>query len=275
MYCLFEKEEIPNLDNVQIVTTHAAGNVYMLEATEDVAGNIGASIGPDGILLIDTQYAQLAELIKAALEKISKEDIKFIINTHHHEDHAYGNAALGKSATIIAHCNARQRLLDMPKEAQPVITFNDQISIYFNGEEIKVIHYPNAHTDNDVVIFFTKSNVVHLGDLLNSGISCFPTVDLEAGGSAMGMLEDVENLIQIIPKDAKIIPGHYELSDFEGLKVTRDMLAETIQFVGQKKSAGVSLEQIKEEGLPAKYDSWGTAFTNAETWIENLYYALP
>ncbi len=267
----YSQEEIPNLDNVRIVTTHVAGNIYMLEATGDVAGNIGVSAGPDGILLIDTQFAQLVELIKAALKKISTKDIKFIINTHHHTDHSHGNTALGKSATIIAHNKTRERLLRLSKDSQPVITFDKQISIHFNDEEIKIIHYPHGHTDNDVVVFFTKSNVVHLGDLWNSGISSFPFVDLDAGGSAMGMLENVEKLIQIIPEDAKIIPGHYALSDLEGLKSTRDMLVETIGLVQQKKSMGMKLEQIKKEGLPAKYDSWGTAYTNAETWIENVY----
>ena len=270
-YAAYSQDEIPNLNNVRIVTTHVAGNIYMLEATGDVAGNIAVSAGPDGILLVDTQFAQLAELIQAALKKITNENIKFIINTHHHTDHSHGNAALGKSATIIAHSNARKR---MPKQARPVITFDKQMSIYFNGEEIKIIHYPPGHTDNDVVISFTKSNVVHLGDLWNSGISSFPTIDLEAGGSVKGMLKNIENLIQVIPEDAKIIPGHYALSDLEDLKSTRDMLAETIRIVDRKKSAGAGLEQIKKEGFPARYDSWGTAYTNAATWIENIYLGL-
>lgn len=248
-YAAYSQEEIPNLDNVRIVTTHVAGNIYMLEATGDVAGNIGVSAGPDGILLVDTQFAPLADRIRAALKKITQGDIKFIINTHHHADHTHGNAALGKSAPIIAQSNACKR---MSKETQPDITFDKQISIYFNGEEIRAVHYPPGHTDNDVVVFFTKSNVVHLGDLWNSGISCFPTVDLEAGGSVKGMLKNIENLIQVIPEDAKIIPGHYSLSNLQDLKSTRDMLAETISIVERKKSAGEGLEQIKKEGLPAK-----------------------
>lgn len=268
------QEKIPDLDNVRIITTHVAGHIYMFEATGDVAGNIAVSAGPDGILLVDTQFAPLADSIRTALDSITDGNIEYIINTHHHMDHSHGNATLGKSATIIAHGNARKRLLQMPKEARPKITFNNQISIHFNDEEIKVIHYPHGHTDNDVVVFFTGSNVVHLGDLWNSGISSFPTVDLEAGGSIMGMLKNIEDLIRIIPEDAHIIPGHYALSDLRDLKRTRDMLVETIGLVKRKKSAGMSLEHIKKEGFSAKYDGWGTAYTNSATWIENIYHGL-
>jgi len=265
---------MPDLSNVKIKTTHVAGNIYMLEATGDVAGNIAISAGPDGILMVDTQFAPLSDLIRAEIKKITKGKIKFIINTHHHADHTHGNMALGKSSIIISHANAQKRLLHMPGDVHPTITFDKQISLFFNGEKINLVHYPHGHTDNDVVVFFTKSNVIHVGDLWNSGISSFPSVDLEAGGSILGMLENIEELIRIIPKDAKIIPGHYALSDLDDLKSTRDMLQETIGLVMEKRSEGKSLEEIKKEGFPSRYDSWGTAYTNAETWIENIYHGL-
>ena len=271
--CLgISQENIPDLKKVKIITTHVAGNIYMLEATGDVAGNIAVCVGSDGILMVDTQFAPLTDLILTELKKITKGEIKYIINTHHHEDHTHGNLTLGRSAIILAHTNAQKRLLSLPRNVQPMISFNQQISIYFNGEEIRVIHYPHGHTDNDVVVFFTKSNVIHLGDLWNSGISSFPTVDTEAGGSVIGMLKNIRNLIRVIPENARIIPGHYAVSDLEDLKATRNMLVETIGIVMKKKSAGMSLEQIKKEGFPPKYDSWGTAYTNAETWIENIYH---
>jgi len=270
----YAQEEIPNLDNVKIITTHVAGNVYMLEATGDVAGNMAVSAGSDGILLVDTQFAPLSAQILEALKKISSGSIKFIINTHHHTDHSHGNAALGKSAAIIAHRNAGNRMSKNPGEYFPSITFEDQISLHFNGEEIKIFHCPNGHTDNDVVVFFTGSNVVHLGDLWNSGISSFPTVDLEAGGTILGMLRNVESIIEIIPEEAKIIPGHYALSDLADLRSTQKMLAETIEIVRRRKESGLSLEQAKKAGFPERYKNWGTAYTNAETWIENIYLGL-
>jgi glyoxylase-like metal-dependent hydrolase (beta-lactamase superfamily II) len=268
------QEEMPNLDNVEIITTHIAGNVYMLEATGDVAGNIAVSAGSDGLLLVDTQFAPLAPKIREALKKISQEQIKYIINTHHHDDHTHGNSVLGASATIISHDNTRKRLKEARRYPLPHITFQKQISIHFNGEEIKIVHFPRGHSDNDVVVYFTKSNVVHTGDLWNSGIWSFPFVDLDAGGTIYGMLHNVERLIESIPANAKIIPGHYASSDLTDLKRTRNMLAETIETVRWKKAKGISLDQIKKEGFPSKYDSWGTAYTDASSWIENIYKGL-
>lgn len=263
--------QIPDLKNVQIFTTHVAGNVYMLEATGDVAGNIGVSAGPDGILLVDTQYAPLADSIKGALQKINKSNIRYIVNTHHHEDHVHGNRVVGHSAIFIGHQKTQGRLQDLYPENRLDLGFEKKMSIFFNGEEILLFHFPNGHTDNDVVVYFTESNVFHLGDLWNSGTWSFPTVDIDAGGSVLGMLDNVGALIQIIPHDAKIIPGHYSLSNLDDLKRTRTMLVETISFVKNQMKDGKTLDLILEEGLPAKYDTWGTAYTNAEKWIKNLY----
>ena len=265
---------MPDLSNVKIITTHVAGNIYMLEATGDVAGNIAVSAGPDGILLVDTQFAPLSDLILAELRKITDGNIRIIINTHHHADHTHGNMTLGKSSIIVAHANAQKRLLHLSRDVKSTLTFDKKMSLFFNGEKIDLVHYPKGHTDNDVVVFFTKSNVIHMGDLWNSGISSFPTVDIEAGGSIMGLLKNIKELIQIIPQDAKIIPGHYALSGLDDLKSTQKMLQETIGLVRGKKSDGKSLEDIKKEGFPSRYDSWGTAYTNAEAWIENIYHGL-
>jgi glyoxylase-like metal-dependent hydrolase (beta-lactamase superfamily II) len=224
--------------------------------------------------LIDTQFAPLADRIKSALRSISDGEIRYIINTHHHEDHAFGNVALGQSALIIGHRKTKNRLLDISPENRPDLSFEKKMSVFFNGEEIQLIHFPPGHTDNDVVVYFTKSNVFHLGDLWNSGISSFPTVDINAGGSVRGMLKNVEKLIAIIPPGAKIIPGHYSLSDLDDLKRTRTMLVETLSLVQDKMNSGISLEEIKAEGLPSQYKAWGTAYTNAEEWIENLYIGL-
>jgi glyoxylase-like metal-dependent hydrolase (beta-lactamase superfamily II) len=266
--------QIPDLTNVRIITTHVSGNVYMLEATGDVAGNIGVSAGPDGLLLIDTQFAPLAEKIRDALRSIESGEVRYIINTHHHEDHTHGNQALGEEAVIIGHAKTRSRLLDISPQKCPDLIFETRLTVFFNEEKIDLYHFPEGHTDNDVVVHFTESNVFHLGDLWNSGISSFPTVDIEAGGSVMGMLKHIDSLIQIIPPDAKIIPGHYSFSDMEDLKRTRRMLVETISLVREKMDAGKSLDRIKKEGLPPAYEKWGCAYTSAEEWIENLYSAL-
>ena len=258
-----------DFDAVQITTAHVAGSIYMLEGS---GGNIGVSAGPDGILIVDDQFAPLADKILAALAKLNSGDLRFILNTHYHVDHIGGNEILGKSAPVISHTNTRKRLLDKPKDALPVITFDESASVHFNNEEIKAVHYPHGHTDGDLVIFFTGSNVVHMGDDFFSGR--FPYVDVDAGGNALGLMNNIEELIAKIPADAKIIPGHGPLSTLEDLKTYHAMLVETIGVVRQKKSEGKSLAGIQEEGLPKQYESRGRVFINAERWIEIIYRSL-
>ena len=168
------RTQAQDFSKVEIKATKVAGNVYMLEGS---GGNIGVSVGPDGILIVDDQFAPLADKIKAALKTLGDGKLKFVLNTHYHGDHTGGNVAFGPDALIIAQTNVRKRLSTeqkskffnhttpaSPKEALPVITFDQAVSVFFNGEEIKVIHFPQGHTDGDSVIFFTGSNVVHMGD---------------------------------------------------------------------------------------------------------------
>ena len=182
-----------DFSKVEIKATKVAGNVYMLEGA---GGNIGVSVGSDGLLIVDDQFAPLADKIHAALRGLSPASLKFVLNTHWHGDHTGGNAAFSAEAPIIAQENVRKRMATdqvvfgdkvpaSPKEALPVITFDDKVSVHFNGEEIKAIHFPAGHTDGDSVIFFTGSNVVHMGDDFFAGR--FPFVDIGSGGSVQGM----------------------------------------------------------------------------------------
>jgi glyoxylase-like metal-dependent hydrolase (beta-lactamase superfamily II) len=219
---LGHKRHRPQTDwsKVQIKTTKIAGNVYLLEGA---GGNIGVSVGEDGILIVDDQFAPLAEKIRASLKSLNQGRLRFILNTHWHFDHTGGNAVFGSEASIIAHDNVRKRMSTehrseffksttpaSPKQALPVITFDRSLTVHFNGEEIRAIHFPQGHTDGDSVIFFTKSNVVHLGDDFFSG--SFPFVDLESGGSVEGLTKNIAELITKIPADAKLIPGHGPIS---------------------------------------------------------------
>jgi glyoxylase-like metal-dependent hydrolase (beta-lactamase superfamily II) len=267
---------------VEIKATKVNGNVYMLEGS---GGNIGVSVGVDGILIVDDEFAPLAEKIKAALKTLGEGKLKFILNTHWHGDHTGGNAPLGKEATIIAHDNVRKRMSTeqrleffkqtvpaSPKEALPVITFDQSLSVHFNGEEIKVIHFPHGHTDGDSVIFFTTSNVVHMGDDFFAGR--FPFVDLDSGGSVQGMAKNVGEIIPKLPAGAKLIPGHGPISTIDDLKAYHRMLLETTEIVRKKIAAKKSLEQVKKEGLPAKWKSWGEGFIKTDQWLELVYRSL-
>ncbi len=266
--------------NVEIKTTHVAGNIYMLEGR---GGNIGVSVGEDGILIVDDQFAPLADKIKAALRTLSKSDLAFVLNTHWHGDHVGSNPQFGRDATIIAHTNVRKRLATaqklfgrsvepLPKQGLPVITFDDSLSIHFNGEEIRAMHYPHGHTDGDIVIFFPGSNVVHVGDDFFNGM--FPFVDLDHGGDVAGMAENVKAVIGRVPADVRIIPGHGPLGNVDDLKAFHRMLLETTDIVRSRMTAGKTLDQIKSEGLPDKWKSWGAGFIPTERWLETIYKSL-
>lgn len=266
-----------DFSQVQMKSTQVSGNVYMLEGA---GGNIGVSVGNDGILIIDDQFAPLADKIRAALKGLGDGKLRFVLNTHWHGDHTGGNASFGKEATIVAHDNVRKRLgaeqtvrgekvPASPAEALPVITFGDSVSIHFNGEEIKALHIPHAHTDGDSAIYFTRNKVVHLGDTFF--VDRFPFVDLESGGSVPGLIAGIEKVIAETPADYKIIPGHGPLSTLDDLKRYHRMLVETTGIVRKKIEAGKTVEEIRAEGLPEQWKSWGGGFINQDAWITFIH----
>lgn len=266
--------------DVKIIVTHIGGNVYMLKGA---GGNIGISLGDDGVLMIDDQFAPLAEKIRSVIDSLGGEKLKFLLNTHWHGDHVGGNEIFGHEATIIAHDHVRIRLSTeqtsfgaiipaRPKQAWPVITFSSSLSIHFNGEEIKVRHYPGGHTDGDAVIFFPKSRVVHLGDLFFNGM--FPYVDLDHGGNALQLLANVTDIVESIDTTAKIIPGHGPSGDFDDLHEYQRMLTETISYVKNELDSGKSIEQIQKLGLSEEWSDWNWSFISTEKWIATIAQSL-
>jgi len=258
-----------DFSKVEIKATPVAKNIYMLEGS---GGNIGVSVGPDGILIVDDQFAPLAEKIEAALKDLNPGKLKFVLNTHHHGDHTGGNVVFGaKEATIIAQSNVRKRLssdANTKKEALPVITFDQSASVHFNGEEIKLLHHGPGHTDGDSIIHFTGANVVHMGDQFING---FPFVDVSSGGNVEGFIKTVAAVLEKIPAEAKIIRGHGPLATVNDLKSYHEMLVETTGHVKKAMADGKSLDEIKAAGLPEKWKSFGGGFINAGRWIETIY----
>jgi len=270
----------PDFSDVVIETVPVTGNVYMLTGA---GGSIGVSVGKDGILIVDDQFAPLADRIRAALAELNPGEVEFVLNTHWHGDHTGGNEIFGETSHIIAHTNVRKRLATpqqirgraiepKPPQALPVVTFDESLSVHFNGEEIKAVHFPRGHTDGDAVVFFTKSKVVHMGDLFWT--ARFPFVDLEAGGSVQGLTENVAAVIAKLPEDVKVIPGHGTLSTLDDVKAYHGMLVETTSIVQKRIDAGMSLDKIQEEGLPEKWDSWGSGYIDTNTWLETLHESL-
>ncbi len=271
-----------DFSKIDVKGSKVSGNVYMLQA-DPGSGNIGASVGPDGILIVDDQFAPLAEKIRTALKEAGGGPLKFILNTHWHFDHVGGNKVFGPEAPIIAHTNVRKRLTTEqkamgrtfppePKEAWPVITFDHALSIHFNGEEIKVFHMFPGHTDGDSVVYFTGSKVIHMGDqYIANG---FPFIDYESGGDVEGFAKNIAAVLAQLPPDAKVIPGHGPLSTRDDLKAYHRMLVETMTSVRQRVEAGKSLDTIKTEGLPDEWKPFSRGFITTDKWIEAIHAGL-
>jgi cyclase len=271
-----------DLTNVEIKVTKVAGSVYMLEGE---GGNIGASVGDDGIVVVDDQYAPLAEKIQAALKGITDKPVRFIINTHYHEDHTGGNAFFQKEAPIIAHANVRKRLEQggtagnlgsvsfdakpQPKEVLPILTFDHDVTVHLNGEDIRALHFPSGHTDGDSIIFFPKSNVVHMGDdFVRYG---FPFIDLSAGGSVEGMIAALEEIVPKLPADVKVIPGHGQVSNLDDVRTYVKMLIDTRAVVEKGVHQGKTLDQLKQAKVLEPWKKWSGDFISSDAFIETLY----
>jgi cyclase len=272
-----------DFSKVQVKVTHVAGRIYMLEAAD--AGNIAASVGEDGIVIVDDQYAPLADKIRAALKGIADKPVRFIINTHWHGDHTGGNLPFGAGATIIAHENVRRRLEQggtagnggsihfqappSPAGALPVITFERDVTVHLNGEDIRALHFPHGHTDGDSIIFFPKSGVVHMGDdFVTYG---FPFIDVQSGGSARGMIDAIERVLPQLPPDVKVISGHGPVSSLADVRRFLAMLKQTTSKVEQALRAGKTLDQMKRENILAPWSKWSGDFVSTDAFLETLY----
>lgn len=252
----------------EIKAVHVAGHIHMLEGS---GGNIGVSAGADGILIVDDKFEKDVPAVRDLLTGIDPGPLKFVLNTHYHGDHTGGNEAFGKEAVIIAHENVRGRLSDenKPASALPVVTYEDKVSVHFNGETIDLIHFPAGHTDTDSVVFFRGSNVVHMGDHFFSGR--FPYIDLGGGGSVQGYLDNVATVLTMLPDDVKLIPGHGPLSNKADLKAFHTMIDACYTSIKEQVKAGKSIQEIQEKGVPAEYKDWGWRFISEERWITILH----
>ncbi|AGC48742.1 beta-lactamase [Myxococcus stipitatus DSM 14675] len=271
-----------DVEKAEVTSSPVAGNVHFVVGK---GGNIGVSVGPDGLLIIDNQYAPLAPKIHKALDKLSKKKIEYVVNTHWHGDHVGGNAIFGREGRIVAHREVRNRMAagrsggmgdpvpPAKPEALPVLTYDSGMSVYFNGEEIRLLHLPAGHTDGDTVVYFTGSNVVHMGDLFF--VDMFPFIDIyNSGGTVEGFVRNVEKVLETLPPGARIIPGHGVLSDRAGLERFVAMLRESVALVRAKIAAGKTIEQVTAEGVPESLKSFGSGAIKEDFWLQTLYRGL-
>jgi glyoxylase-like metal-dependent hydrolase (beta-lactamase superfamily II) len=272
--------KLPDWDTVEITTVDLGNGIYMLEG---FGGNIGVSVGTDGVFLIDDQYAPLTPKVVTAIEKLSDQPIRFVINTHWHADHTGGNENFGKmGALIVAHDNARAvlalgskdetsgKLVPPPAKSLPVETFNDTVTFYLNGQTVHVFHIAPAHTDGDAVVHFREANVIHTGDAYFNGF--YPFIDVEHGGSIDGMIAFYDQLLALADTDTRIIPGHgpvatrADVQSYQAmLKIVRDRVAAAI-------AAGQSLEDLTAANPLADLDpQWGDNLIKAPLLLSMVY----
>ncbi|NQV99686.1 MAG: MBL fold metallo-hydrolase [Rhodospirillales bacterium] len=269
---------------VEISSQDLGGGVHALFGA---GGNMGVSAGPDGVFLVDDQFAPLTDKINAAIAKISDQPVRFLINTHWHFDHTGGNENFGKQgAIIVAHDNVRKLMseaqlisffkMDVPaaaKDALPVITFSDTTTFHLNGDTVVVSHLPPGHTNGDSIVHFQKANVLHTGDLFFNGI--YPFIDVDHGGSIDGLIADADVILQRINAQTRIIPGHGPLADRAALVAYRDMLTVARDQVMAQISEGKTREQVVAGKPTASLDGqWGNGFLNGDAFAGLVFDSL-
>ena len=270
-------------DDVEIVPTRVTDSVYMLKGA---GGNMAVSIGEDGVVLVDDQFAPLTDKIRAAIKTLSEGEIRFVINTHWHGDHTGGNENLGGSGSVIvAHTNVHGRLSTpqvrgertvgpSPKEALPVITFDRDLRFHLNGETLHAIHPSDrGHTDGDAILHFEGSNVIHCGDLYFQGN--YPFIDQSSGGDVRGLLEALDRILELADDETVLIPGHGDLSDKAELQEYRTMVEGVHHAVAALVAAGKTEEEAVAAEPTAPWDErWGNGFINPETITRHIYRQL-
>ena len=266
-------------DSVRVVPV--APGVHVLVGR---GGNIGVSSGPDGVFLVDDQYAPATGAIRAAVATLSGGSIRFVLNTHWHGDHTGGNENLARTGTlIVAHDNVRRRMSTeqfiaafndtvppSPAGALPVVTFADAVTFHLNGDEIHAFHVPPAHTDGDAIVHWKRANVVHMGDTYFNGV--YPFIDLSSGGSVEGVIGVADRVLAMADSATKIIPGHGALSNAAELRAYRDMLVTARDRIRTAVATGKTLEQLKAERPLADLDArWGRGFVTPDAFLETLF----
>jgi cyclase len=263
-------------DGIGVTTTKLTDTIYKITCTTSFDANLLASVGPDGILLVDAGYISTADSLAAVLKTLGNGQIKYLINTHYHGDHTGGNRALADEAIIIAHQNVYDRMATpyyaLPPrvtEGLPDILIDGSMTIYHNGEEVKLIHLPNAHTDGDIIVYFTGSNILHMNDILFS--DWFPYVEVESGGDVENYRDHIASLIETLPSDIRLISSHGRDYTIDDLRKYHQMMTETIDIIRNGMNAGKSAQEMIDENVLKSYTSWEGLFVKSADWIRIVY----
>jgi glyoxylase-like metal-dependent hydrolase (beta-lactamase superfamily II) len=274
---------------VELTTRPVAGRVHMVQRPGG-GGNVGVFVGPEGVLLVDSLFAPLADRLVAAVGGISASEIRFLINTHVHPDHIGGNEPLASQGVLIfAHDNVRVRTLERlrfprgggrfggqpPEGARPVVTYTDQVSFHLNGEEVRAFLAPPAHTDGDTFVYFPDSDVLHLGDVFRT--TSYPIIDVYNGGSLAGTIEALGMAIDLAGPATKVIPGHgLEIVGRDAMMGFLDMIVDIRDQVRTMISEGKQLDEVMAARPTAAYDAtWGQeASWTANDFVPIVFHEL-
>ena len=275
------------MEDVEIETQRLTEDGYMLIGR---GGNIGVSVGDDGVFVIDDQFAPLTGKILAAIAEITSEDVRFVFNTHWHGDHTGGNENLGEAgALIVAHDNVRERMSveqvlerigrpvsttpASPEGALPVVTFTEDVTFHVNGDVLHAFHVENAHTDGDAIVHFERANVVHMGDTFFR--DRFPFIDTASGGSIDGLIAAVGAALAVMDADTQIIPGHGALSSRDDLRSYGDALRTMRDAVASMMERGMTLEQIQAaRPIRAQAEAWGQNAAAESGFVATIHHGL-
>ena len=271
------------MEDVEIQTVPVADGVYMLIGA---GGNIGLSVGEDGAFIVDDQFAPLTDKINAAIAAVTEREVRFVINTHWHADHTGGNENYGEAgALIVAHENVRERMMveqyleafnsrtpPAPPAALPVLTFNDEVNFFWNGDNIHVFHVDPAHTDGDSFVHWVGANVVHTGDVFRTSNTGYPFIDTSTGGRIDGIIAGANTIISMSSSATKIIPGHGELTDVNAVIQYRDMLSAVRDRVRLMIADGMTRDQIIRAKPTRDFDPiWGGGTLQPDQWVGIVY----
>jgi cyclase len=288
VYAASVRAQMGDPSKVTLKTTAVTPGLSMIEGVNGFAGgNVAVSAGEDGVFVVDDEIAPMTAKLKTALAALSKKPVRFVINTHWHADHTGGDPAMAAAgAVIVAQDNVRKRLSvenvrtmsghimktpALPASALPVITFGEDVTLHFNGDDVHVIHMPPAHTDGDAIVHFQKANVIHTGDVVVGG---YPVVDGESGGTLTGMIAAVEKILALANDTTKVIPGHGPVMTKADVTAYREMLVTVRDRVGKLMAQKKSLDEIKAAKPLADLDArWGVMFKGDDV-VEMVYKAF-
>ena len=281
---------LTDLDKIQashleINATKLNENMYVIHGS---GGNVLLSIGNDGVILVDDQYRPVTEKLKSVIANLTDKPIKFVINTHLHPDHVGGNEKLGEAgAIIISHDNVRKRLSSdqffefinmtipaLSDKGLPILTFSQNMTFYQNDDEIKISHLDDGHTDGDSAVYFTKNNVIHVGDDFSD--RSYPLMDLSSGGSIDGLILSLKKILSMLNEDTKVVAGHSGISNKTKVKDYLNMLIDVHDKIRNMIKEGKSLAEIIKSKATSKYDMiyYDHSFIKPKDLVTNIYLSI-